>query len=163
KNLLAIRDLIRDHVLYKISNGESTHMWYDNWSGLGPLINFITLRDLYNAKLNKDSCVADMISDRAWKNASEWVGNLSFLSTNEVPDIKNGEKYKVVWLDKNGMSQNFTMKNVYDDMREHNEEVKWGKLVWFSQCIPKLSFILWMAVQRRLLTHDKMKCWAAMI
>ncbi|GKE10579.1 gypsy type transposase [Tanacetum coccineum] len=49
--------------------------------------------------------------------------------------------------------------SVYDDMREHNEEVKWGKLVWYSQCIPKHSFILWMAVQRRLLTHDRMKCW----
>ncbi|GJX51883.1 RNA-directed DNA polymerase, eukaryota, reverse transcriptase zinc-binding domain protein [Tanacetum coccineum] len=49
--------------------------------------------------------------------------------------------------------------SVYDDMREHNEEVKWGKLVWYSQCIPKHSFILWMVVQRRLLTHDRMKCW----
>ncbi|GJU36849.1 RNA-directed DNA polymerase, eukaryota, reverse transcriptase zinc-binding domain protein [Tanacetum coccineum] len=75
-----------------------------------------------------------MISDGAYKNASEWVGNLSFLSTFEVSNIKNREKYKVAWLDKNGMSQNFTMKNVYDDIREHNEE-------------------------RRLLTHDRMKCW----
>nr|GEV72919.1 retrovirus-related Pol polyprotein from transposon TNT 1-94 [Tanacetum cinerariifolium] len=157
KNLLAIRDLIMDHVLYKTSNEENIHMWYDNWSGLGPLINFITHRDLYNARLNKDSCVADMISNGAWKIASEWVGNLSFLSTTEVPDIKNGEKEKVTWLDKNGMSYNFTMKNVYDDMREHIEEVKWGKLVWLSQCITKHSFILWMAVQRRLLTHDRMK------
>nr|GEV21873.1 RNA-directed DNA polymerase, eukaryota, reverse transcriptase zinc-binding domain protein [Tanacetum cinerariifolium] len=102
KNLLAIRDLIRDHALYKTGNEESTHMWYDNWSGLGPLINFITHRDLYNARLNKDSCVADMISNGAWKIASEWVGNLSFLSTTEVPDIRNGEKDKVAWLDKNG-------------------------------------------------------------
>ncbi|GJY15597.1 putative nucleotidyltransferase, ribonuclease H [Tanacetum coccineum] len=135
KNLLAIRDLIRDHVLYNIGNKESTHMWYDNWSGLVPLINFITHRDLYNARLNKDSCVADMISDGAWKNASEWVDNLSFLSKIEVRIIMNGEKDKNAWLDKNGMSHSFTMKNIYDDMREHNKEVKWGKLVCYDMMV----------------------------
>ncbi|GJZ75391.1 hypothetical protein Tco_0639856 [Tanacetum coccineum] len=58
---------------------------------------------VFFTRLNKDSCVADMIYDEAWKNASEYVDNLSFLSKIEVPIIKNGEKYKIAWLDKNGI------------------------------------------------------------
>ncbi|GKA96494.1 RNA-directed DNA polymerase, eukaryota, reverse transcriptase zinc-binding domain protein [Tanacetum coccineum] len=59
-------------------------------------------------------------------------------------------KKTVIWLDNNGNPKRFTMKNVYDDIREHSEEVKWGKLVWFSQCIPKHSFILWISVEESL-------------
>ncbi|GJZ40348.1 reverse transcriptase zinc-binding domain-containing protein [Tanacetum coccineum] len=59
-------------------------MWYDNWSGKGSLINIVTYRDLYNARLDKDCYVADMICDNGWKNASEWTDNLSFLSSTEI-------------------------------------------------------------------------------
>ncbi|GJU52774.1 RNA-directed DNA polymerase, eukaryota, reverse transcriptase zinc-binding domain protein [Tanacetum coccineum] len=37
--------------------------------------------------------------------------------------------------------------------------VPWANLVWFSQCIPRHSFILWLAVLGRLKTHDTMAMW----
>ncbi|GKA23674.1 RNA-directed DNA polymerase, eukaryota, reverse transcriptase zinc-binding domain protein [Tanacetum coccineum] len=159
KNLLTIRDLIMSHVLSKIGNGKNTYMWYDNWSGLGPLINIISYRILYNARLNKEDNVANMIDAGNWKNGSEWVNNVSCLATIPVPVIKQGENDKIIWLDNNGNPIKFTMSNVYDDLRSQSEEVCWSKLVWFSQCIPKHSFILWMAVQERLLTHDRIRKW----
>nr|GEY01615.1 RNA-directed DNA polymerase, eukaryota, reverse transcriptase zinc-binding domain protein [Tanacetum cinerariifolium] len=143
--------MIKNHILYKIGNGKDTFIWYDNWSGTGPLINIITHKDLYNARLNKKSYVADMIVDGDWKNVNEWVNNVSFLSTIEVPVINQKRKDTIVWLDNKGMPLKFSMKNVYDDIREHSEDVKWGKLIWVSQCILKHTFILWMAVQDRLL------------
>nr|GEY28841.1 hypothetical protein [Tanacetum cinerariifolium] len=88
KNLLTIRDLIMSHVLYKIGNGKNTYMWYDNLSGLGPLINIISHRILYNARLNKVDNVANMIDAGNWKNGSEWVNNVSCLATIPVPVIK---------------------------------------------------------------------------
>ncbi|GKC18838.1 hypothetical protein Tco_1020988 [Tanacetum coccineum] len=96
ENLLNIRDMIKNHILYKIGNGKDTFMWYDNWSGMGPLINIITHRDLYNARLNKKNYVADMIVNGAWKNVNEWVNNLSFLSTIKVPVINQGRKDTIV-------------------------------------------------------------------
>ncbi|GKB98576.1 hypothetical protein Tco_0984713 [Tanacetum coccineum] len=76
KNLLAIRDLIISHVLYKIGNCKDTFMWYDNCSGLGPLIYNISHRILYNARLQKGSNVADMIEDGTLKNGSLWVNSV---------------------------------------------------------------------------------------
>lgn len=35
------------------------------------------------------------------------------------------------------------------------ESVKWAKLIWYSQCIPRHSFILWIAIQCKLKTQDK--------
>ncbi|GKB97818.1 hypothetical protein Tco_0983955 [Tanacetum coccineum] len=87
KNLLTIRDLIINHVLYKIGNGENTFMWYDNWSGLRPLINNISHIILYNARLQKESNVADMIADGSWINGSKWVNSVA-LSIILVPMIK---------------------------------------------------------------------------
>ena len=38
-------------------------------------------------------------------------------------------------------------------------KVIWFKHVWFSQCIPRHSFILWMAVKGRLKTQDRISRW----
>ncbi|GKA75895.1 RNA-directed DNA polymerase, eukaryota, reverse transcriptase zinc-binding domain protein [Tanacetum coccineum] len=134
KNLLTIRDLIINHVLYRIGNGEDTFMWYDNWSGLGPLINNISHRIMYNARLQKESNVADMIADGSWINGSEWVNSVG-LSTIHVPMIKQGEKDKIMWLDNSGNPTKFTMCKVYDDLRCHFQE--------------------------RLLTQDRIKMWGS--
>ena len=45
------------------------------------------------------------------------------------------------------------------DLRNESEEVKWAKVIWFSQNIPKRSFILWLAVQNKLMTHDRIAKW----
>ncbi|GJX46350.1 hypothetical protein Tco_0271540 [Tanacetum coccineum] len=63
---------------------------------LRPLINGNSHRSFYNAILNKDSCVADMIDNEGWKNGSEWVDSLPCLSTIVVPVVKNGERDKII-------------------------------------------------------------------
>ncbi|GJT55366.1 RNA-directed DNA polymerase, eukaryota, reverse transcriptase zinc-binding domain protein [Tanacetum coccineum] len=60
KNLLGIRDVVLQHIKYEIGNGKKTFMWYDNWSGMGPLINCITHRSLYDARIGRSSTVADI-------------------------------------------------------------------------------------------------------
>lgn len=37
--------------------------------------------------------------------------------------------------------------------------VSWKDLVWFSNAIPKHSFILWLAIRNRLLTQDRVQFW----
>ncbi|GJR61917.1 RNA-directed DNA polymerase, eukaryota, reverse transcriptase zinc-binding domain protein [Tanacetum coccineum] len=137
---LGLKDLMRcnktllvKHIWNIACNREDTYMWYDNWSVMGSLIDIITHMDLYNARLNKDSCVAKMIVNGTWRNASDWMGSLSSLSTIAVPNITQGYKDKVIWLDNNGIPKKFSMKTVYDDIRDH--------------------------IQEKLLTHDRLKKW----
>ena len=161
KNLLDIRDLIIGHIRYDIGNGRDTFMWFDNWSGLGPLINNITFRDLYNARLNKDSSVADMVQEGEWKWPTDWVTDFPVLNHLNVPNIQPSKQDKLNWIDNNGNIKKFCVKNVHAVLKIDDEKVNWGPLLWFSQGVPKHCFILWMAIHNKLLTHDRLKKWGS--
>ncbi|XP_022030900.1 uncharacterized protein LOC110931835 [Helianthus annuus] len=40
-------------------------------------------------------------------------------------------------------------------------EVPWVGVVWFSQAIPRHSFVMWLIVNRKLKTQDVMQAWSA--
>lgn len=70
--LLELRDQISNKVIMKIGNGETTSMWFDNWSLNGPLSNVITKRNIYEAGLVLEDTVADVISNGEWRWSEEW-------------------------------------------------------------------------------------------
>ena len=37
--------------------------------------------------------------------------------------------------------------------------MEWHDLIWFSNCTPKHSFIMWIAIQGRLSTQDRLQRW----
>nr|GEX28334.1 pentatricopeptide repeat-containing protein At1g63330-like [Tanacetum cinerariifolium] len=45
------------------------------------------------------------------------------------------------------------------DMRKSLPAVEWKSVIWFNQFIPKHGFILWLSIQKRLLTRDRMEKW----
>ena len=68
-----MRNLVQNHFKYVIDNGTVTSIWYDNWSHMGPLINSITHRIIYDdARLNKLCSVADMIENGSWRWSNDW-------------------------------------------------------------------------------------------
>lgn len=44
-------------------------------------------------------------------------------------------------------------------MYEDCLKVIWFNHVWFNQCIPRHSFILWIAIKGRLKTKDRLTKW----
>ena len=46
-------------------------------------------------------------------------------------------------------------------MHNVNGAAPWHKVIWFSQNIPKQAFVLWLAVQNRLMTQDRIKSWGS--
>nr|GEZ17200.1 reverse transcriptase zinc-binding domain-containing protein [Tanacetum cinerariifolium] len=53
----------------------------------------------------------------------------------------------------------YSTKYVWRDMECDNPKVIWRHLIWFAQCIPWHSFVLWMAIQNRLMTQDRVAVW----
>jgi len=41
-------------------------------------------------------------------------------------------------------------------LRIHRQMVEWHDIVWFKNAIPRHSFLLWMAVQQKLTTQDRL-------
>ncbi|GJU03985.1 zinc finger, CCHC-type containing protein [Tanacetum coccineum] len=64
-----------------------------------------------------------------------------------------------MWRDSNGELKQFSIRQVWSDYKFNYLEVSWKKLVWFSQCIPSHSFVLWMAIHERLQTQDRVFQW----
>nr|GEZ62090.1 hypothetical protein [Tanacetum cinerariifolium] len=53
----------------------------------------------------------------------------------------------------------FSVSNVWADLAEVKPIVSWHKLVWFSQSISHHAFMVWLAVNHRLKTLDRIAVW----
>ncbi|GKC37228.1 hypothetical protein Tco_1049612, partial [Tanacetum coccineum] len=47
-----------------LGNGINVPMWTDNWSDVGWLKQFVTDKDIHEARMNTECSVADMIEDK---------------------------------------------------------------------------------------------------
>jgi hypothetical protein len=97
--------------------------------------------------------VADLFSDGIGIWPSNWN---SVLASAQSPVIGPD---KLVWKDCNGVIQDFTVSMVWDCIRPRAPEVSWYSLVWFSNCIPKHAFHLWLVMKRKLKTQDLLQAW----
>ncbi|KAK3204762.1 hypothetical protein Dsin_018808 [Dipteronia sinensis] len=59
----------------------------------------------------------------------------------------------IQWLP--SFNGNYSASSALASLRAHHPLVPWFKLVWFPQYIPRMSFIVWMAVRGRLSTLDR--------
>jgi len=44
----------------------------------------------------------------------------------------------------------------WENLRFHNQVVEWHDIVWFKNAVPRHSFLLWVAVQQKLTTQDRL-------
>ncbi|GKD01847.1 RNA-directed DNA polymerase, eukaryota, reverse transcriptase zinc-binding domain protein [Tanacetum coccineum] len=103
--------------------------------------------------------VADIIKNGEW----DWPIELSqmFDALTIIPKLGlvDGMSDMIFWKSNKGRLLNFFVSSVWDDIRCGGDIVPWSNLVWFSQCIPRHSFMLWLAIIGRLNTHDNMAHW----
>ncbi|XP_039022010.1 uncharacterized protein LOC120154283 [Hibiscus syriacus] len=55
------------------------------------------------------------------------------------------------------ISNTFMIKDIWNDIRPKGQKATWHKLIWFPMHIPKHSLIVWMALQDRLPTRDRLQ------
>lgn len=55
--------------------------------------------------------------------------------------------------------KDFSSKGTWDQLRVASPRVQWSHQVWFKEGIPRASFILWLAILKRLPTRDRLISW----
>ncbi|PWA80172.1 hypothetical protein CTI12_AA200070 [Artemisia annua] len=141
------------HIHFNVGDGKSIFFWHDRWWGPRSLIN----EDVSNGRRNDiDDKVKmyEMIEDGEWNTKVDFVKNL--LTNIPVPIIHNDTKDEAMWVTKDNKKVKFTIGSVWNDWKEEGQKVMWSSFVWFSQCIPKHSFILWLAINDRLSTQERL-------
>ncbi|GKC06684.1 hypothetical protein Tco_0998294, partial [Tanacetum coccineum] len=73
-----------------------------------------------------------MIDKGKWRWPISLTDEFDGLNVIAPPVVNQGKNDKVVW----------------NDIRERNHVVHWAKLVWFSQGIPRHSFMVWLAIHK---------------
>lgn len=115
-------------------------------------------KEVFYAGFQDDTKLADVINDEGWKWPMQWL--VKFPQLNNIPiPVLNDSPDKPVWVDKKGSTMKFTMSSVWKDVREEIDQVCWKNLVWHSHSIPKHTYILWLAVRKKLCTQDKLQRW----
>ena len=132
KDLMSIRDLIKQHMVYNIGNGTVTSMWFDNWASIGPLIYHISYRSLYAARIDRNITVSEMIDGDRWKWPHDWNQKYPHLVNLNVPTLIEEMRDKVVWKNSDGKVVKFSTKAVWQDLCEKYDTVIWHRMVWFS-------------------------------
>ena len=130
----------------------SISAWFDRWYVAGPLSEFISARDVYNARFTNECTLDKLINNGEWTWPEEWLVKFPVLNTIQVPILLNDAPDRVMWESNDGNRTEYATRIVWKDMGRSGNKVMWQDVVWFPQSIPRHSFVLWMAVQYKLMT-----------
>ncbi|GJY50707.1 reverse transcriptase zinc-binding domain-containing protein [Tanacetum coccineum] len=73
--------------------------------------------------------------------------------------IHNGQwRWPDEWINQFPMLQSIGQ-GQWEDLRDQGNKVDWYEVVWFSNFIPRHAFILWLLVNERLPTQDRLSKW----
>ncbi|GKA14013.1 hypothetical protein Tco_0693659, partial [Tanacetum coccineum] len=115
KNILSLRVKIRKHVRWKVGNGRSVNVWHENWCSVSPLSDYIDSRDIYNARLNNNCTINDIINEGRWNWPEEWKSDFVELNQIQVPNLNEDVEDTVVCVSEN---------NVWKDLKCNGEKME---------------------------------------
>lgn len=111
------------------------------------------------SSLDRKNKVAYLISNDCWNWPWNWNDRFSEVMDIHVPKLMEDIEDKTVWVNKKGREKNFCFNEVWKGIKSSYPKVIWYNHVWFSQCVPRYSFIHWMAIKGRLKTQDRISRW----
>ncbi|CAH1435589.1 unnamed protein product [Lactuca virosa] len=159
KRFLEVRKIVRPHVVSCVGNGMNTSLWHDWWHPIGILSTIISRRDWIRNGFSDISKVSDVMVNDFYLWPVEWVIEFPGLKDGPMFCIDANQRDVTGWRDKNGVCKQFSCKQVWRDINNFGDKVPWYDIVWYGNCIPRNSFILWLAILNRLKTQDRVKGW----
>ncbi|GKD11779.1 RNA-directed DNA polymerase, eukaryota, reverse transcriptase zinc-binding domain protein [Tanacetum coccineum] len=155
RQILSLRECVRDHVFKQMDDGCTTFFWHDKWFDKGPLCK---LDEMRNIVVDSDVCKANVASVMG-RNRWNWTASLPKFNNIPSPVLNASKKDHALSITYKGMLVKYLISRVWNDLCVKDDEVIWKGLVWYTHCIPKHSFILWLAIHGRLATQDRVSKW----
>lgn len=144
-------------------DGKSCHFWFDNWTGKGRLIDITGATGTTYLGILRHASVSDAVSSDGWRirgQRSRHFGDLYRSITAIAPPNPESGADIILWKHGDDNYQaSFSASKTWEQLCVKKPKVAWSKVVWFSQGVPRYSFITWLAVKNRLSTGDRMRQW----
>ncbi|KAJ0535815.1 putative reverse transcriptase zinc-binding domain-containing protein [Helianthus annuus] len=162
RKILSIRGIMRPFIWYLLKSGLQANVWSDNWCHVSPLRSFITPRAIANAGFNLTLTVADVIDANGnWRWPQAWFDLFPVLITIQPPQLVENDIDRLVWKDLDGNVGDFEAAQIWNTIRNRDNIANWAHMVWFSQCVPRHSFHMWLVIKNKLKTQDRLAVWEA--
>ncbi|GAV92662.1 zf-RVT domain-containing protein, partial [Cephalotus follicularis] len=152
RQLLLLRPLAREHIIYRCGNGELFSLWYDPWLHGESVHALYGHRVIYDTGLGRSVRVKCMIREGEWQwpqtscdliDIQHRVQNIPISS---APD-------SIHW---NKIGEAFSTACAWQVTRRRSNVVPWHGVVWHPKRIPKHAFSLWLALRGAHRTKDKL-------
>ncbi|GJX82267.1 hypothetical protein Tco_0331748 [Tanacetum coccineum] len=105
------------------------------------------------------TCVAELLMHGVWNWPPTWLVKAPILGSIATPALGSSRQDNMKWRDSNDNICEFSVKLAWEELRSRRNKVLWFHTVWFSHCIPRHAFHLWLVMIRSLKMHDKPKPW----
>ncbi|GJR67372.1 putative reverse transcriptase domain, reverse transcriptase zinc-binding domain protein [Tanacetum coccineum] len=159
RKILQLREQVRPFIWAVMGNWHKTSLWHDHWCTQSMLSHHLSLRDTARDGYNLRTCVSDLVVHGGWNWHSTWLAKAPILVSIPTPVLDYISQDCMKWRDTNGNFSEFSVRCAWEALRLSSNEVLWFRLVWFSHCIPRHAFYLWLVMRRCLKTQDLLKPW----
>ena len=153
---MKLRSIARNLLSFEVGDGSNIFLWHDRWHPNGVLYQVYGHRTVYDAASSINAKVNSVFHNNEWcwkpARSEDLVDIQSKLSMVHIGDCD-----KAIWM--LNSSSKFTCADTWQHLRVKQIEVNWRKLVWFTNAIPKHSFIGWLTIRNRLVTKDRLLQW----
>nr|GEW03781.1 RNA-directed DNA polymerase, eukaryota, reverse transcriptase zinc-binding domain protein [Tanacetum cinerariifolium] len=95
RNLLKQRNDVRGFIVSKLKNREKVSLWFNNWSNIAPLDQFINYKAMYDGRFRSNLIVKEWIEE----NHGMWPDGHAY--KNLIADEDDVDWWKVVWYSQN--------------------------------------------------------------
>ncbi|GJS68511.1 reverse transcriptase zinc-binding domain-containing protein [Tanacetum coccineum] len=116
---------------------------------------------MYDERFRANMIVKEWMEKSNGNWPEGWISKFPSLLNLQKVSLDVQAKDVIKWRKKDGSLCNFSVNQTYRELISDEDDVEWWKVVWFSQNIPKYAFIVWLAVQNKLTTQDKIKQWGS--
>lgn len=132
-------DLVKKFLSFEVGDGNSIHMWLDNWHLAGILFEKYGYRVVYDAQSRIDALLSTVISNGGWCWKPAKSDDLVEIQ-GRLPKVSIVDKDKAIWVP--SKEKIYSCSDTLGMIKRKNQVVDWGKIVWFPYAIPKQTFIL---------------------
>ncbi|GLT73885.1 hypothetical protein SLA2020_457150 [Shorea laevis] len=162
RKILKLRHIAKGLIQHIPGDGTNIYIWHDYWHPSGPLIDAYGSNIVKDARIPFQAKLASVINGNFWQwppARSPQLVQIQMHLFDMFP--KEGKKDTAIWRPSN--SGNFKVGQTWNWLRRKKTRKVWHRLIWFSQAIPKHSFISWLAILNRLSTKARQRKWTPTI
>lgn len=153
RKILKARPLFLQHASYIVGRNSNFLLWHDPWVQNRPLVELLGRRVISSLESNDLARINSILHDGIWD-----LGPSNDLVVRHLRTIcaqtPINDRDDILW---DGMSYcNMKISVLWDSIRPTATKPSWFDLVWCKFSVPKFAFHMWLVVQERLLTKDRM-------